>query len=142
MRLFKYGYSTNILLAANIIIGWIFWGNLFYMPLYFQNVRGFSPARAGSYILPMVIAHGVTSGLTGVLVAVFGRYMSIIRTGVGLWAVAACIKSVFYSQTSPISMIFIIGIFEGFGVGCCLQPGMFSFHFTFNMGLLARPLLT
>lgn len=126
MHLFKYGRSTNILLAANIFIGWVFWANLFYMPLYLQNVRGYSPAVAGSYILPMVIAHGATSGLTGILVAALGHYMPIIRTGVGLWAVAACVKTVFYDQTSPVWMIFVIGIFEGFGVGCCLQPGMFS----------------
>lgn len=72
----------------------------------------------------MVIAHGATSGLTGILVAALGHYMPIIRTGVGLWAVAACVKTVFYDQTSLVWMIFVIGIFEGFGVGCCLQPGM------------------
>lgn len=123
MHLFKYGRSTNILLAANIFIGWVFWANLFYMPLYLQNVRG-SPAVAGSYILPMVIVHGATSGLTGILEASLGHYMPIIRTGVGLWAVAACVKTVFYDQTSPVWIIFVIGIFEGFWVGCCLQPGM------------------
>lgn len=58
--------------------------------------------------------------------AALGHYMPIIRTGVGLWAVAACVKTGFYDQTSPVWMIFVIGIFEGFGVGCCLQPGMSS----------------
>ncbi|KAI9925926.1 hypothetical protein AWENTII_011932 [Aspergillus wentii] len=124
MHLFKNGRSTNILLGLNLMIGWVFWGNLFYIPLYFQNVRGCSPAVAGSYILPMVIAHGMTSGLTGIGVAYLGHYMPIIRSGAFLWAVGASVKALLYNQSSPVWMFFVLGIFEGYGVGCSLQPAL------------------
>ncbi|KAE8342655.1 hypothetical protein BDV24DRAFT_173662 [Aspergillus arachidicola] len=122
MRLFKYNYSTNILLAVNILIGWVFWGNLFYIPLYFQNVRGWSPGTAGSLILPMVIAHGITSGLTGLIISWTGRYKVVISTGVGMWMIAAAAKS-FYTQQTPLWILELGGIFEGIGVGCSFQPG-------------------
>lgn len=43
----------------NLLIGWLFWGNLFYIPLYLQAVREWSPTMAGIFILPLVIAHGI-----------------------------------------------------------------------------------
>lgn len=123
VHLFKLNRSTNILLAMNIGIGWVFWGNLFYIPLYFQTVRGMSPATAGSVILPMVIAHGITSGVSGIITAYFGRYKPVICTGAALWAIGAMVKST-YGQNTPVHWFFIVGIFEGIGVGCGLQPGM------------------
>ncbi|KAJ5672645.1 hypothetical protein N7507_001772 [Penicillium longicatenatum] len=121
MRLFRYNRSTNILLAMNILIGWVFWGNLFYLPLYFQTVRGLSPATAGSFILPMVIAHGITSGLSGVIMSLTGFYKPVISTGAALWALGAILKST-YGIATPTSLFFATGILEGIGVGCQLQP--------------------
>ncbi|GES63338.1 efflux pump antibiotic resistance protein [Aspergillus terreus] len=123
MRLFQYNYSTNILLGANIVIGWVFWGNLLYIPLFFQNVRACHPAVAGSLILPMVIAHGVTSGLTGIIMSWTCHYKKVISMGVGMWTVAAATKS-FYTQNTPLWVVGVGGVFEGIGVGCSLQPVM------------------
>jgi hypothetical protein len=122
VHLFQYGRSTNILLAMNVIIGWIFHGNLFYIPLYFQNVRGWSPTMAGSLILPLVIAHGLTSGLTGPLVSSSGQYTPIISTGAGLWAIGATAK-IMYGNNTPVWTVTLFGVLEGIGVGCSLQPG-------------------
>ncbi|KAI1756418.1 putative efflux pump antibiotic resistance protein [Xylaria castorea] len=127
-RLFRYGRSTNILIYVNILIGWIYWGNLFILPLYLQNVRGSSPAQAGILMLPMVITHGLTSGLTGILISIFGRYKPIIVTGAICWAMAA-VEKTHYNQTTPIWKIVIVGVFDGIGVGCSLQPvlvGLFA----------------
>lgn len=85
-------------------------------------MRGWSPTLAGSFILPMVIAHGVTSGLSGIVMAYFGRYTVVIRTGTALWAVGAGLKAT-YSHDTPIWIIVIVGVLEGIGVGCSLQPG-------------------
>ncbi|KAI0554514.1 putative efflux pump antibiotic resistance protein [Xylaria curta] len=127
-RLFRYGSSTNILIYVNILIGWIYWGNLFILPLYLQNVHGSSPAQAGILMLPMVITHGLTSGLTGVLISIFGHYKPIIITGAFCWALAA-VEKIHYNQATPIWKIVVVGIFDGIGVGCSLQPvlvGLFA----------------
>ncbi|KAI1149645.1 putative efflux pump antibiotic resistance protein [Nemania diffusa] len=127
-RLFQYNYSTNILIHVNILIGWIYWGNLFIMPLYLQNVYGSSPARAGVLMLPMVVAHGLTSAGTGMLISKFGHYKSIIVTGAVCWALAA-VEKMHYDQFTPLWKIVVVGIFDGVGVGCSLQPvlvGLFA----------------
>ncbi|KAJ5653061.1 hypothetical protein N7490_000064 [Penicillium lividum] len=120
-HLFQYGRSTNILLSMNLIIGWIFHGNLFYIPLYFQKVRGWSPTVAGSLILPLVITHGLTSGMTGPLMSKFGRYTPIISTGSGLWVIGATAKTMYGSGT-PVWIVSMFAVLEGVGLGCSLQP--------------------
>lgn len=121
-RLFRYGYSTNILIGINILVGWIYWGNLFILPLYLQNVRGASSSQAGILLLPMVIAHGLTSALTGIVISACGHYKHIIVTGASCWALAAAAK-LFYDQETPIWTIIVVGILDGVGVGCSMQPG-------------------
>lgn len=127
-QLFSYSKSTNILISINVPIGWIYWGNLFILPLYLQNVRGASPSQAGILLLPMVIAHGLTSALTGILISVSGHYKPIIVTGAACWAVAAVAK-LYYEQETAIWIIIMVGILDGVGVGCSLQPvlvGLFA----------------
>lgn len=127
-RLFRYGRSTNILIFVNILIGWIFWGTMFVLPLYLQNVRSLSPAQAGALMLPMVITHGLTSGLTGILISAIGRYKPIIVTGAVCWVLGA-IGKMHYHQTTPVWRIIVVGIFDGVGVGCSMQPvlvGLFA----------------
>lgn len=121
-RLFRYGRSTNILIFINIIIGWIFWGIMFVLPLYLQNVRSLSPAQAGALTLPMVITHGLTSGLSGILISAIGRYKPIIVTGAVCWVLGA-IGKMDYHQTTPVWRIIVVGVFDGVGVGCSMQPG-------------------
>ncbi|KAI1313246.1 putative efflux pump antibiotic resistance protein [Xylaria venustula] len=127
-RLFQYNYSTNILICINLFIGWIYWGNLFIMPLYLQNVHGLSPSRAGVLMLPMVVAHGLTSAGTGMLISRLGHYKPIIVTGAVCWALAA-VEKMHYDQATPLWKTIVVGIFDGVGVGCSLQPvlvGLFA----------------
>lgn len=122
MRLLKNGYSANILLIQNLAIGWVYWGNLFYIPVYFQAVRGYDPSRSGVLLLPMVIAHGIFSGTSGFMVSHFGGYYWILLLGSAVWTIGASLKAKFYEQTTSQWMFIVFGILEGFGVGFCFQP--------------------
>ncbi|KAI8948462.1 putative efflux pump antibiotic resistance protein [Xylaria longipes] len=124
-RLFRYGRSTNILVYVNISIGWIYWGI-------------YSPAQAGILMLPMVITHGLTSGLAGILISTYGSYKPIIVTGAICWALAA-IEKMHYDQATPISKIAVVGVCDGIAVGCSLQPvlvGLFARSDTEDLAVL------
>jgi hypothetical protein len=108
----------------NVLIGFVFWGNLFYIPIYFQNIRGRSPSRSGELILPMVIAHGIFSAISGTVISRTNRYNHVIISGIAVWTVAASAK-IFYDQTTPDWVFIIVGAMEGFGIGFCFQPGRF-----------------
>ncbi|KAB8231128.1 major facilitator superfamily domain-containing protein [Aspergillus alliaceus] len=121
MRVFQYGHSNVILIGVNFIIGCVFWGNLFWIPLYLQNIRGWSPAKAGLFLLPTVITHGVTSALTGVIISFCGRYTTVIRAGAACWCISAAAKLT-YTQFTPSWLLLVAGALDGIGVGCSLQP--------------------
>ena len=122
VRLLKNGYSANILLIQNLAIGWVYWGNLFYIPVYFQTVRGYDSSKSGVLLLPMVIAHGIFSGTSGFLVSYTGGYYWILLLGSAVWTIGASLKAKFYEQTTSVWMFIVFGILEGFGVGFCFQP--------------------
>ena len=121
-RLFQYNKSTSTLIYINLLIGWIYWGNLFIVPLYLQNVRGMSPSQAALVMLSMVISHGLTSATSGVLISALGHYKPVIVFGSFCWVMGAFAK-MHYDHATPIWQIVVVGIFDGIGVGCSLQPG-------------------
>ena len=148
VRLLQNGFTANALLLQSFLIGWVFWANLFYLPLYFQNVRGWSPSRSGVLILPMTVAHGVFSGISGNVVSRLGHFKWIIVVGNAVWT-AGLGCQIAYRLNTPVWAIVVIGIANGFGVGLTLQPGMLYPRWSFLrhvnlllvlMGVLANSL--
>jgi MFS family permease len=121
--LFKSDLSCNILLVQNLIFGYVFWSNLFYMPIYLENVRGFSATMAGAIIVPMVGSQGIGSIISGLIISRTGHYNPIMISAQFLWT-AGLIAQVFYSRTTPIWAICLVGFFQGMGTGCCFQPSL------------------
>ncbi|CAG8039960.1 unnamed protein product, partial [Penicillium nalgiovense] len=61
--------------------GYIFMGEAYYLPLYFQAVLGSSPIMSGVYILPFVLALTVSAALTGFFIQKTGVYVPAIWSG-------------------------------------------------------------
>jgi hypothetical protein len=61
--------------------GYIFMGEAYYLPLYFQAVLGSSPIMSGVYILPFVLAITVSAALTGLFIQKTGRYLPAMWLG-------------------------------------------------------------
>lgn len=123
VHLFRNGLSCNILLVQNLFFGIVFWGNLFYMPIYLVNVRGFTAIIAGAIIVPMVGCQGLGSIASGLIISRTKRYNPSMIFGQWLWAVLL-VPQVFYSRTTPVWVICIVGLFQGLGTGLCFQPSL------------------
>lgn len=61
--------------------GYIFMGEAYYLPLYFQAVLGSSPIMSGVYILPFVLAITVSAALTGLFIQKTGLYIPAMWLG-------------------------------------------------------------
>lgn len=61
--------------------GYIFMGEAYYLPLYFQAVLGSSPIMSGVYILPFVLAITVSAALTGLFIQKTGLYVPAMWLG-------------------------------------------------------------
>lgn len=123
MHLFTSDLSCNILLIQNTLFGFVYWANLFYMPIYLQNVRGYSSTVAGAIIMPMAGAQGIGSIVSGLIISHTGHYNPIMIAAQALWT-AGLIAQAFYSATTPIWAICVVGFFQGLGTGCCFQPSL------------------
>jgi hypothetical protein len=61
--------------------GYIFMGEAYYLPLYFQAVIGSSPIMSGVYILPFVLALTFSAALTGLFILKTGSYVPAVLVG-------------------------------------------------------------
>lgn len=69
-RIFRYPVFT-LTMAINIIVTMALFSGMILMPIYMQNVRGFTPLMSGLMLLPGGIVMGIMSPITGRL---FDRY--------------------------------------------------------------------
>jgi MFS family permease len=100
--------------------GIVYWSNLFYVPLYLQDVRGYSPVLAGLIILPMVATQGVGSMVSGQIISRTGHYNPMIISGNLVWVIGASLQ-IIYNRTTPVYAICLIGLLQGIGIGCAFQ---------------------
>lgn len=122
MRIFEIR-AAKIIIMHFFLTGIVYWGNLYFLPLYYQNVRGYSPVMSGVMILPLVLAFSLGSSSSGVIISRVGKYNAVLRTGYILWTAGAGGRIALH-RTSHVAVMVITQIIEGVGVGCCFQPGM------------------
>ena len=92
----------------------------FYIPMWFQIVRGFSAEKSGIHTLPMVIATTISAGVTGACVEKLGYYTPFMFFGALLEAVAAGLLTTISTNT-PYSTFAGFQILFGIGAGISLQ---------------------
>lgn len=64
--------------------GFIFLGQSYYLPLYFQGVLGASPIMSGVYLLPLVVSISIFAAMTGVYIQKTGKYIPAMWVGLVL----------------------------------------------------------
>lgn len=80
-------FKNSIFSVASVlmfIFGIGMFGAIIYIPLFAQDVLGFSATNAGIITLPMIIGLTVASAISGRVVSSIGRYKAILVTGLGI----------------------------------------------------------
>lgn len=125
VRLFTNDKSANLILTYSTLHGFAYWANLFNVPLYLQNVRGYGPIVSGAVVVPMLASHGVGSIISGQIVSRTGHYNNVILPGSMVWALGVSMQTL-YTRTTPIYAVCLIGFLQGIGIGCAFQCSSFS----------------
>ncbi|KAG7107743.1 MFS transporter M2 like protein [Verticillium longisporum] len=126
LRLYRAPHCS-FLYAQSFLIGLAYYGNFFYLPIYFQSVLTYSPPVSGALILPIVITTSFGSILSGQLMGRWGRYMPCILAGFILWTLGAGLKLMFKRSTGLGALIPIL-VVEGAGIGLTLQPTLVGMY--------------
>ncbi|KAF2761484.1 putative MFS multidrug transporter [Pseudovirgaria hyperparasitica] len=101
----------------------LFMGNLYtasyWVPVYFQGVKGVSPLLSGVYILPMIISHVCAALCSGPIVKIVGYYVPIAMFAAILLTIGSGLMATFSPDTSTgkwIGYQIIYGVGRGLGL--------------------------
>ncbi|MEC0368581.1 DHA2 family efflux MFS transporter permease subunit [Paenibacillus chibensis] len=77
-RIFKYNMFT-LTTIINVIVTMAMYAGMILMPLFLQNIRGFTPMESGLMMLPGAILMGIMSPITGAIFDKIGaRWLAVI----------------------------------------------------------------
>ncbi|KPM34777.1 hypothetical protein AK830_g11797 [Neonectria ditissima] len=97
---------------------------IYFLPVWFQVIKGDSAVASGIHLLPMVLSLVVASILTGVLTTRIGYYTPFLISGICIASIGAGMITTFDVDTS-VSQWIGYQILYGFGLGACFQaPNM------------------
>jgi EmrB/QacA subfamily drug resistance transporter len=95
-------------------------GFLFLNTLYLQDVRGFSPLRAGLYTLPMAAMTMVLPPISGRIVGTRGSRIPLLIAGIAL--TTSCVMLSFLGASTPVAWLFASYVVFGIGFGFVNAP--------------------
>jgi len=97
---------------------------VYYLPIWFQAIKGDSAIASGIHLLPQVIALVLASILTGILTTKIGYYTPFLLLGICITAIGAGLLTTLQINTTKAQWIGF-QIIYGFGFGACIQaPNM------------------
>ncbi|OAP55801.1 hypothetical protein AYL99_09953 [Fonsecaea erecta] len=122
LRLYS-SLSRSTLFAQNFLFGFVWQADLYFLPIYYQDVRGFAPLRSAYLTLPLLLAQSLGGVLSAPAMTFTARYMPVLWLGFVLWTIGAGLKLLF-SRTTPLGVYVVAALIEGAGVGFVFQPSL------------------
>ncbi|KAL4814296.1 major facilitator superfamily domain-containing protein [Aspergillus spinulosporus] len=126
MEFFKNRVIVALFLQS-FLLGAVYQAYLYYLPLYYQNARGWSPIVSAALTSPLVACQSISSVLSGQYISRCKRYGEVIWFGFGIWTLGAGLTLLFKTTTHPAVIAVIVAI-TGAGVGCTFQPTLVAFQ--------------
>ncbi|WRT69064.1 uncharacterized protein IL334_006047 [Kwoniella shivajii] len=119
LRLFRMRTPT-IVNIQSFFIGMIYFGNIFYIPMFLQYVKGYSPLLSGAFVLVYTLPQAGWGIGAGLYISKTNHYKRIIVLGAAIWTLALGLQLLWKPDSS---LGLILGILEigSVGVGFSLQ---------------------
>ncbi|KAL4884842.1 major facilitator superfamily domain-containing protein [Aspergillus karnatakaensis] len=108
--------TASVSFAGSFLQGLVLWCMLYYQPLYYEAVKGYSPIMAGVALFPATFTVAPSAAVVGILVTKFGHYRWAIWLGWFLSTFGLGLLCYMDVDTSIPAWIFI-NIVPGIGLG-------------------------
>ncbi|REE78919.1 EmrB/QacA subfamily drug resistance transporter [Paenibacillus taihuensis] len=119
LDVFKFG-MFSLTTVINVIITMSMYSGMVLLPIYLQNIRGFSPIDSGLLLLPGAILMGIMSPITGMIFDKIGaRWLAV--AGLLISAVTTYEFSTLTIDTSYMHLI-VTYTFRMFGMSMLMMP--------------------
>ncbi|KAJ5211962.1 uncharacterized protein N7498_003608 [Penicillium cinerascens] len=113
--------AVTVILLQNLFFGYCYYAELYFLPLYFENVRGVTPLVSAALLVPLVVAQMIFSVGSGFYISHYSRYGEVIWFGFICWTAGASVLCTLKQDTS-LGVIIVALIILGVGVGNVFQP--------------------
>ncbi|KAH8749314.1 major facilitator superfamily domain-containing protein [Diaporthe sp. PMI_573] len=120
-----WGTSPRVAYICGAIQGFVIYGQLYYIPLYFLSVKLYTPIHTGLALLPVLVTLVPSSMIAGRLVTRTADYRWLIWIGWTLTTVGSGLTLLFHSDT-PVAVWVVVLIILGLGHGAVLNAQNFA----------------
>lgn len=124
LQLFR-GRSNVACLAVAFFQSFVFLSGSYYLPLYFQGVRGLSSLDSGVYLLAYVIPLSIVSALIGFVIRATGNYKIGLVAGMGVMTLGFGLF-IDLGAHSNLAKIILYQMVAGIGVGPNFQSPLIA----------------
>jgi MFS family permease len=135
--------TTNIAYFNTVLHGLILWCLLYYQPLYFEAVQGYTPIVSGVALFPATFTVAPSAVVVGILITKTGAYRWAIYLGWTLATLGTGILSLLKVNTTIPQWIFI-DLVSGLGLGILfpslqfqLQAASSNAHLAFAVAMFS-----
>ncbi|KAL4938272.1 hypothetical protein BDV06DRAFT_58302 [Aspergillus oleicola] len=108
--------TAAVSFAGSFLQGLVLWCLLYYQPLYYEAVKGYSPIMAGVALFPATFTVAPSAAVVGILVTKYGHYRWAIWLGWFLGTLGLGLLCYMDVETSIPAWIFI-NLVPGLGLG-------------------------
>ncbi|KAF2860518.1 putative major facilitator superfamily transporter [Piedraia hortae CBS 480.64] len=117
---------TNLATLSVVFLhGFVFIAGSYYIPLYFQAVRGASPTLSGVYLLPTALCLAITEIGTGIYIGLTGRFLPPTYLGLLFLSIGYGLF-INLNEHSNWAKLILYQIISGLGVGPMFQSPMIA----------------
>ena len=117
--------SAAVNYTGTVIHGMILWCLLYYEPLYYETVKGYTPIVAGISIFPETFTVAPVSVIAGIVVTITGRYRWALWSGWVLTTLGIGILYLLDLDTTIAAWVFL-NLVPGIGMGLLFPSMAFS----------------
>lgn len=119
LRVFKvYNFTLSQFITGVTTLALM--GGMYVLPLFLQNIRGYTAMETGLILFPSAIASGLMMPISG---ALFDRFGAKVVTIPGLIIVAfATYEMSMFNMNTPMSTITLVAALRGVGLGFAMMP--------------------
>ncbi|KAL2865207.1 major facilitator superfamily-domain-containing protein [Aspergillus lucknowensis] len=128
--------TASVSFAGSFLQGFVLWCLLYYEPLYYEAVKGYSPIMAGVALFPATFTVAPSAGVVGFLVTKYGHYRWAAWLGWFLGTLGLGLLCYMDVDTSIPAWIFI-NIVPGIGLGLLFSSLAFAIQASATSDTLA-----
>lgn len=119
VRLFS-NRNATVGMIVSYLTGVSYYGNVFYVPIYLQYVRGYSPLVAGALVLVYTLPQSIWGISSGWYVSRTNHYKIVLVIGTAVWTLSLGVQ-LLWTPSTGIGQV--LGCLElgAVGIGSCMQ---------------------